>query len=149
MEYKSKVTELPEFKDVSFPLSEEKLAEMVKAIKTRSDLPCPPRPDVPRLNLTSDPTSRHRMIQKYIEGFEYNFTGENFFNVKGVRQNQSLFRVLEVAKRVIRECLPIKCVEAVYLGIYLTQTMSDIERLPVIFNSEIDGHKYGHIVLVS
>ncbi|EKX34645.1 hypothetical protein GUITHDRAFT_80379 [Guillardia theta CCMP2712] len=88
------------------------------------------------------------MIQKYIEGFEYNFTGENFFNVKGVRQNQSLFRVLEVAKRVIRECLPIKCVEAVYLGIYLTQTMSDIERLPVIFNSEIDGHKYGHIVLV-
>mmetsp|Transcript_15410 Transcript_15410/g.51727 ORF Transcript_15410/g.51727 Transcript_15410/m.51727 type:complete len:318 (-) Transcript_15410:152-1105(-) len=152
MDYKSKVsralTELPEFKDVSFPLSEEKLAEMVKAIKTRSDLPCPPRPDVPRLNLTSDPTSRHRMIQKYIEGFEYNFTGENFFNVKGVRQNQSLFRVLEVAKRVIRECLPIKCVEAVYLGIYLTQTMSDIERLPVIFNSEIDGHKYGHIVLV-
>ncbi len=44
--------------------------------------------------------------------------------VQGVRQNQSLFRVLEVAKRVIKEALPIKCVEAVYLGIYLTQSMT-------------------------
>ena len=41
-----------------------------------------------------------------------------------MRQNQSLFRVLEVAKRVIKDALPIKCVEAVYLGIYLTQSMA-------------------------
>jgi hypothetical protein len=49
---------------------------------------------------------------------------------QGVRQNQSLFRVIEVAKRVIKESLPIKCVEAVYLGIYLSQSMHDIEREP-------------------
>lgn len=30
-----------------------------------------------------------------------------------------------------------RCVEAVYLGIYLTQSMQDIERVPIIFNSEI------------
>ena len=34
-----------------------------------------------------------------------------------------------------------------YLGIYCTQSMPDTERLPIIFNSEISGHGYGHIVL--
>ena len=141
------VTNMPELQGLTFPLTEEKLGEVIAAVRAKTDLPCPTRNDPPRLTLSSSPVSRHLAIQAYIEAYEYNFTGENFFNVKGVRQNQSLFRVLEVAKRVIRESLPIKCVEAVYLGIYCTQSMSDIERLPIIFNSEISGHRYGHIVL--
>ena len=141
------VKNLPELKGLTFPLPEDKLDEVIAAIKAKTDLPCPVRNEPPRLSLSSSPVSRHLAIQAYIEAYEYNFTGENFFNVKGVRQNQSLFRVLEVAKRVIRESLPIKCVEAVYLGIYCTQSMPDIERLPIIFNSEISGHRYGHIVL--
>ena len=141
------VKSMVELKGLSFPLSEEKLAEVLAAVRARTDLPCPSRNEPPRLSLAASPVSRHLAIQAYIEAYEYNFTGENFFNVKGVRQNQSLFRVLDVAKRVIRESLPIKCVEAVYLGIYCTQSMPDIERLPIIFNSEISGHRYGHIVL--
>lgn len=141
------VKNMPELKGLTFPLSEDKLEELIAVIKAKTDLPCPMRNEPPRLSMSSSPVSRHLAIQAYIEAYEYNFTGENFFNVKGVRQNQSLFRVLEVAKRVIRESLPIKCVEAVYLGIYCTQSMSDIERLPIIFNSEISGHRYGHIVL--
>lgn len=137
----------PEMRNLSFPLSESQLEQVIASIKSKTDLPCPPKIEPPRWASSVTPETRHRSIQKYIESFEYNFTGENFFNVKGVRQNQSLFRVLEVAKRVIREALPIKCVEAVYLGIYLSQNMTDVERLPIIFNSEINGHKYGHIVL--
>ena len=51
-------------------------------------------------------------------------------NTQGVRQNQSLFRVLEMAKRVIKASLPIKCVEAVYLAIYLTQSMTGTSLPP-------------------
>lgn len=141
------IKNLPELQGLTFPLDGDKLQEVIAVIKAKTDLPCPTRNEPPRLSLASSPVSRHLAIQAYIEAYEYNFTGENFFNVKGVRQNQSLFRVLDVAKRVIRESLPIKCVEAVYLGIYCTQSMPDIERLPIIFNSEISGHRYGHIVL--
>ncbi|KAJ1496507.1 Vasohibin-domain-containing protein, partial [Baffinella frigidus] len=139
---------MPHLAGLSFPLDEAKLLEIVNAIKEAPSLPNAPRQEPPRLHPSMPPVERHRRIQQYIEAFEYNFTGENFFNVKGVRQNQSLFRVLELAKRVMREALPIKCVEAVYLGIYLTQSMQDMERLPLIFNSEIGGHRYGHIVLL-
>lgn len=141
------IKNMPELKGLTFPLSEEKLEEVIAVVKAKTDLPHPSRNELPRLAMSASPVSRHLSIQAYIEAYEYNFTGENFFNVKGVRQNQSLFRVLDVAKRVIRESLPIKCVEAVYLGIYCTQSMPDIDRLPIIFNSEISGHRYGHIVL--
>lgn len=141
------IKNLPELRGLSFPLSDDRLQDVIAAVKAKTDLPCPIKNEPPRLSMSSSPVSRHLAIQAYIEAYEYNFTGENFFNVKGVRQNQTLFRVLEVAKRVIRESLPIKCVEAVYLGIYCTQSMSDMDRLPLIFNSEISGHRYGHIVL--
>mmetsp|Transcript_1926 Transcript_1926/g.4503 ORF Transcript_1926/g.4503 Transcript_1926/m.4503 type:complete len:339 (+) Transcript_1926:2-1018(+) len=139
---------IPELQGLTFPLDESKLEEIIQAIKAKEDLPRRTRIEPPRFGGHASALSRHKGIQQFIESFEYNYTGENFFNVKGVKQNQSLFRVIEVAKRVIKESLPIKCVEAVYLGIYLTQNMHDIERLPIIFNSEIDGHKYGHIVLL-
>eukprot|EP00277_Geminigera_cryophila_P029023 CAMPEP_0179487234 /NCGR_PEP_ID=MMETSP0799-20121207/63286_1 /TAXON_ID=46947 /ORGANISM="Geminigera cryophila, Strain CCMP2564" /LENGTH=282 /DNA_ID=CAMNT_0021302285 /DNA_START=141 /DNA_END=986 /DNA_ORIENTATION=+ len=103
------VTNMPELQGLTFPLTEEKLGEVIAAVRAKTDLPCPTRNDPPRLTLSSSPVSRHLAIQAYIEAYEYNFTGENFFNVKGVRQNQSLFRVH--------------------------------------FNSEISGHRYGHIVL--
>jgi hypothetical protein len=37
-------------------------------------------------------------LQAFIESFEYNYTGTNFFNVTGVKNDQSLMRVLSIAK---------------------------------------------------
>ncbi len=38
------------------------------------------------------------VVQAFIESFEYNYTGTNFFNVTGVKNDQSLMRVLSIAK---------------------------------------------------
>eukprot|EP00505_MAST-04D_sp_SCG-Rhode-Island_P000026 Stramenopile-MAST_4_protein_26 len=43
--------------------------------------------------------------------------------------------------------LPIKCIEAVFLGVYLTNILENVMRLPIAFRSEIEGHFFEHIVL--
>lgn len=53
----------------------------------------------------------------------YNYTGETFF----VKKRDRGFRhVTSTAKLIIKETLPIQCVEAVFLGAYLTASMSDV-----------------------
>ena len=48
----------------------------------------------------------------------------------------------------MKEALPIQCLEAVFLGCYLTAGMKEVQRIPVSFKSEVDGHIFRHIVLV-
>eukprot|EP00959_Pyramimonas_sp_CCMP1952_P267862 5600442-Pyramimonas_sp.AAC.1 len=48
----------------------------------------------------------------------------------------------------MRRSLPIKCLEAVFLGLYLTAGMEELDRTPVGFKTEVGGHVYRHIVLV-
>lgn len=53
----------------------------------------------------------------------YNYTGETFF----VKKKDRGFRhVTYTAKLIIRDALPIQCVEAVYLGAFLTAGMSEV-----------------------
>lgn len=53
----------------------------------------------------------------------YNYTGEAFF----VKKKDRGFRhVTSTAKLVIREALPIQCVEAVFVGAYLTAGMKEV-----------------------
>ncbi|CAN0102639.1 unnamed protein product, partial [Ectocarpus sp. 6 AP-2014] len=81
-------------------------------------------------------------IQSYITSLEYNYTGEAFF----VKKKDRGFRhVTSTAKLIIREALPIQCVEAVFVGAYLTADM--VDRFPVCFRSSLDGRVYRHIVL--
>ena len=52
----------------------------------------------------------------------YNYTGDAFF----VKKKDRGFRhVTSTAKLVIREALPIQCVEAVFVGAYLTAGMKE------------------------
>ena len=55
---------------------------------------------------------------------------------------------------MVRESLPIKCMEAIILGIYLTNGIPGLGRFPINFKSEVDevsllkGRKfYYHVVL--
>ncbi|CBN74564.1 conserved unknown protein [Ectocarpus siliculosus] len=83
-------------------------------------------------------------IQSYITSLEYNYTGEAFF----VKKKDRGFRhVTSTAKLIIREALPIQCVEAVFVGAYLTADMAEVDRFPVCFRSSLDGRVYRHIVL--
>lgn len=54
----------------------------------------------------------------------------------------------ECAKEMIKESLPIKCLEAVILGIYLTNGISGLERYPMSFRSVFGSNIHRHVVLV-
>ena len=54
-----------------------------------------------------------------------------------------------MAKMIFKCCLPIKCMEAVILSIYLTNSISKLIRFPISFKSicSLNGIAYYHIVL--
>ena len=54
----------------------------------------------------------------------------------------------ETAKEMIKESLPIKCLEAVILGIYLTNGVPGLERYPLSFRSVFGSNVHRHVVLV-
>ncbi|XP_074472579.1 tubulinyl-Tyr carboxypeptidase 2 [Sebastes fasciatus] len=55
--------------------------------------------------------------------------------------------LMETAREMIRESLPIKCLEAVILGIYLTNGLTSLERFPISFKTQFSGHCFHHVVL--
>eukprot|EP00752_Nemacystus_decipiens_P002399 g2263.t1 len=74
-----------------------------------------------------------KLIQAYITSLEYNYTGEEFF----VKKKDRGFRhVTSTAKLIIREALPIQCVEAVFVGAYLTADMAQVMRANVGADAE-------------
>lgn len=100
------------------------------------EFPIPERPTAP-LNIENVPiASRIKMIQQFINRLEYNHTNQNYFNLSKQRPYS---RVMDTAKKILRDCLPIKCLEAVFLGMYLTNKMDDIARIPVSFKSKFGG----------
>lgn len=54
---------------------------------------------------------------------------------------------MKTAHEVIREALPIKCLEGVFLGALLTNDIPGLLRFPVRFKTRMLGHSYWHIVL--
>ncbi|CAM4689050.1 unnamed protein product [Leuciscus chuanchicus] len=74
----------------------------------------------------------------------YNHTGTQFFEIKKTRPLSGL---METAREMIRESLPIKCLEAVILGIYLTNGLTSVERFPISFKTQFSGHHFHHVVL--
>ncbi|KAI5056557.1 hypothetical protein GOP47_0028375 [Adiantum capillus-veneris] len=55
---------------------------------------------------------------------------------------------MDTAKMMIYNPQPIKCVEAVFLALYLTAGIADTERIPLGFKSELHGQVHQHIVLL-
>ncbi|KAK3261646.1 hypothetical protein CYMTET_29455, partial [Cymbomonas tetramitiformis] len=108
----------------SMPLTQEQAQQAAKLIKTLNSeglvecgLAPPLRPTL-AAGLDKLPVKqRLHNLQNFISSFEYNHTNDQYFNV---RKNRPLARVMDTAKNIIRTALPIKCIEAVFLGIYLT-----------------------------
>ncbi|KAB1259001.1 Tubulinyl-Tyr carboxypeptidase 2 [Camelus dromedarius] len=91
----------------------------------------------------------------------YNHTGTQFFEIRKMRPLSGL---METAKEMTRESLPIKCLEAVILGMYplsdasfvfldsdclryLTNGQPSIERFPISFKTYFSGNCFHHVVL--
>lgn len=100
----------------------------------------------------------------------YNHTGTVYFNI---RRDAGLQRILIQAKLIMREALPIQCVEALFLAVHITSgppmdkvsrhdtarehtrcavltqqpRHPQLMRLPMSFKSRVNGRTFKHIVL--
>lgn len=84
-----------------------------------------------------------KKVQEFIEEFEYNHTGVNYFSVD---KRKPMIGIVEVARDIIRDALPIKCLEGVALAMFLTCGIdSSLVRMPLRFKSRVNGHSYWHI----
>ncbi|XP_022363903.1 vasohibin-2 isoform X1 [Enhydra lutris kenyoni] len=104
----------------------------------------PSVPQVPNYRLSMTIPDWLQAIQTYMKTLQYNHTGTQFFEIRKMRPLSGL---METAKEMTRESLPIKCLEAVILGIYLTNGQPSIERFPISFKTYFSGNYFHHVVL--
>ena len=141
-------------RDDGLPLTEEQerqLPSLIHAIPSDKlaslGLSPPPRPSrTPRVTDKSLPIQERLIsVQGIINSLTYNHQKGYLFNVDKTR---TFSRIMDTAQEVLKEALPIKCIEAVFLGAFLTSGWSEISRLPLGFKSSVGGHVHRHIVLV-
>uniref|UniRef100_A0A8C1NGI7 Vasohibin 2 n=1 Tax=Cyprinus carpio TaxID=7962 RepID=A0A8C1NGI7_CYPCA len=89
--------------------------EMVDKIRNATHLPKHPVPSVPNFKPSMSVPDWLHAVQNYMRNLQYNHTGTQFFEIKKTRPLSGL---METAREMIRESLPIKCLEAVILGMY-------------------------------
>lgn len=125
-------------------LSEVKLR--IALIKASKDLGAgPPLPQLPDLGASVPIQERIKRVQEFIESFEYNYTGRPFVQMK---KSRGMAHICSVSKQLMQEALPIQCVEAVFLGVYLTAGMEQLERVPLSFKTKfLRGTVHQHIIL--
>lgn len=118
---------------------------MVDKIRTKEKLPVVPIPQPPlNFPLNTGILDRLDAVQKYMCELQYNHTGTQFFEI---RKNRPLSGLMDSAKEMIRESLPIKCLEAVILAIYLTNGFPGLDRFTISFKSTFSGNTFRHVVL--
>lgn len=83
-------------------------------------------------------------IQSYLNQLQYNHTGMQFFEIRKYRPISGL---MEIAKEMIKESLPIKCLEAVILSLFLTSGIPDLLRFTISFKSKFSTNIHRHVVL--
>ncbi|XP_075253501.1 tubulinyl-Tyr carboxypeptidase 2-like [Convolutriloba macropyga] len=106
------------------------------------EVPIPKEPKVQAMKCSLK--AKLKTVQSYMESLEYNHTGTQFFDII---KNRPLISQMEVCRKMIQESLPIKCLEASILGIYLTNGIPGLERFPLSFKSTFSGKSARHVVL--
>ncbi|XP_027467318.1 tubulinyl-Tyr carboxypeptidase 2 isoform X2 [Zalophus californianus] len=127
--------------------------EMVGAIRNATFLAKPSVPQVPNYRLSMTIPDWLQAIQNYMKTLQYPSNqglgrprGDGCGDLEpGGRSIPSW--LMETAKEMTRESLPIKCLEAVILGIYLTNGQPSIERFPISFKTYFSGNYFHHVVL--
>eukprot|EP01059_Diplonema_ambulator_P028889 TRINITY_DN4790_c0_g1_i1.p2 TRINITY_DN4790_c0_g1~~TRINITY_DN4790_c0_g1_i1.p2 ORF type:complete len:327 (+),score=112.29 TRINITY_DN4790_c0_g1_i1:1254-2234(+) len=131
------------------PRSQLRIEETISEVTTvnpyyNREVPHVEVPVRPKIGPKMPPDTQLRVLQKYISQFQYNFLPRTFFNCYKYRP---LNRILETAKEVMKEALPIRCLEATFLAIHLTQDLKHFERYPLTFKTHYHGQICRHIVL--
>lgn len=124
--------ELWEFAAHLYPESRITLREIQSApLLQEVPYPSPPPISIAKQGRIGDYLGR---VGDYMKALTYNHTGTQFFET---RPNSSMITLMETAKCMIREALPIKCMEAIVLSIYLTNGVPCLGRFPINFKSEL------------
>ena len=120
-------------------------AELVKQCTTDElkglDLAAPPRPFVPKQTELAKLPMPQRLaaVQKVMNSIQYNHQPGYMYNVS---KDRPFSRIMDTAREVLREALPIKCIEAVFLGTLLTAGWEGLHRIPLGFKSTVNGETY-------
>ncbi|XP_053568444.1 tubulinyl-Tyr carboxypeptidase 2 [Bombina bombina] len=118
--------------------------EMVDRIRNVAVLSKPSVPPVPSYKSSMSMPEWLQIVQRYMKVLQYNHTGTQFFEI---RKSRPISGLMETAREMTRESLPIKCLEAVILGIYLTNGQPALERFPISFKTQFSGNHFHHVVL--
>ncbi|EGZ28775.1 hypothetical protein PHYSODRAFT_473639 [Phytophthora sojae] len=125
-------------------ISSEELQDAWQKVKAMTILPEPPEPKLPSFGPKVSMKTRLHAIQNLINSLEYNYTGTLYFDVN---KNRSFKSIANTAKEIIKEALPIQCLEAVFLGAYLTAGFQNLDRFPISFKTTAGTSTHRHIVL--
>lgn len=106
-------------------LTDQELADALKNIVGNQSLPRRPTPQMPSIYRSSKQSTQTKLreIQNFINEFQYNHTGQNYVKK---RRDRGAQHIMVTAKELIREALPIQCVEAVFIAIYLTAELEEV-----------------------
>jgi hypothetical protein len=119
-------TEATQDKDISTSLltSPQVRNKVTMILGGQVELPKPPpHPSPVPTAITCPPATTtypalHRKLQNYITSFQYNHTGlPPFF---ALRRDRGMNHITAISREMIKEGLPIQCVEATFLAVYLT-----------------------------
>lgn len=117
---------------------------VAKNIRGNTRLPKLASPSLPSFAFGMDVQSKVDLVQGYLSDLRYNHTGTQFFEI---RKNRPLCGLMETAKEMIRESLPIKCLEATILSVYLTNGICGLQRFTIGFKTQIGTAFLSHVVL--
>ncbi|XP_053165822.1 tubulinyl-Tyr carboxypeptidase 2 isoform X5 [Hemicordylus capensis] len=102
--------------------------EVVETIRNAAYLAKPLVPSVPNYKASMTIPEWLQAIQNFMKMLQYNHTGTQFFEI---RKSRPLSGLMETAREMTRESLPIKCLEAVILGMAGIQvTKAPLKRWP-------------------
>ncbi|EDO40230.1 predicted protein [Nematostella vectensis] len=120
--------------------------KMVYKIREKADLEEVPYASAPVFSPSCVLTVTEKLvlIQKYLQQLQYNHTGTQLFEIKKYRPYTGL---MDTAREIIKESLPIKCLEAVIVSLYLTSSMSELQRFTIGFKTQFGSSIYRHVVL--
>lgn len=118
--------------------------DRIDQLRNRNDHKDVPIPSVPVFGPQTPIPTCLKSVQSYINALRYNHTGTQLYEI---RKYRPLAGLMVKAKEMTKEALPIKCLEAVILALYLTNGLEGVDRFPIGFKSVLEGHKHYHVVL--
>ncbi len=113
-----------------------------KRLKALLSIPKPPA------NTKSSAKARVKAVQEYISQLPYSYLPLGATTVYPINKKASIRSLMQTAVQITHEALPVKCLEAVIVALYLTAALTSVDRIPLAFKSmAADGQTYRHIVL--